>query len=272
MKTLEDYRNDKVFGQCYKGVLATFTKLSFSTKREFSIEEYTSVFIKAEELVNSVLTSPFPEIAIVQVRTKILAMDHFKGEPYVPMTGNSCNWFVSILIEMIFLIALWDKIENKTEDVISAFTECRRHIQHQDLAYIYEDNPIWISVAERIPCTESLTQGELKVDVERLKKENEQLKSKLADAGGEETEEGRYSAGVSFRLLSKLFDKRANKTEANQAALSQMMHKLTGFGQRTFQNYYSDPARLSMSDRAKKEIEEIDTLLKKADIYLNINL
>lgn len=155
---LKRFKEDQVFNQCYRGVLACLGNLGRKTGKSYTGEDYAVIYSSAKIAVNQVLDSDDPEIDINECMTKFLK-----------------NTYTNIQA-MMFLIALYDSMEEKSDLVMETFKECRDALVKKTAGNsILENNPMWEMIAKRIPPKDNLIPEDYISINEQLVKEKENL-------------------------------------------------------------------------------------------------
>lgn len=92
------------------------------------------------------------------------------------------------------------------------------------------------------------------------------------DEESEEDTTKQYHLGITFRIMSKLLTAAGASASCNKKLAAQLMHRLTGGSQKTFQNMYSDLSKYPLKDteRVNSEIKEANDLLQTLGINITI--
>lgn len=202
-KALRKYISDPIYGQCYEGVVSVLSMLGRDKGIIHTLDEYVKVFEEAKFAVEGVLNSPMPEIAIANAQAHII--DKYPEIQNGNLSIVTPKRIFGCLIEMVFIIVLWDKMPNKSKLVITAFEDCRSFVENHDTPYLYTDNPMWKLIAERISYRKAPRIEDLQAENERLKQTLEQKDEmiKNLEAGYQKTEEGfkPYSSEKRIHIL-----------------------------------------------------------------------
>lgn len=141
-KLFKLFKEDSLFYQCYPGVLAGLGNLGRKTGEVYNVKDYAAIYSSTKAAVNQVLDSVAPEIDINACMTKFLDND---TEGYIQA--------------MMFLIALYDSMEEKSDIVMETLQECRAALEEDTEGNsILENNPMWEMIANRIPPKDNLRQ------------------------------------------------------------------------------------------------------------------
>ena len=280
-KSLDDYLDDPVYGKCYKGIRSVVGNLGFSTGKEYTEDDYLEVYIEGEKLVEEALHAKHPEIIISRIQTRI-NNKYRKPEseknkyPYGVITPKR---LFGVLVEMVFLVAICDKMQNKNENVIDALRDFRTVIEHHDTSYLYKENPMWKLIVERIPLEgeKTISQKEEKIcdnsfqqEIAKLKEENELLKEEL-DACSKDAPDCSLPQKVSLEILYQMmeqcgvnFNENGNK---RQAAI--LAAYLINGAERSCRNYATE--RNLNTNYQDKEILKVNTAIRKLGLNIDFD-
>lgn len=275
-KTLDDYLNDPVYGQCYEGILSVLGVIGMNDGKEYDEEDYLNVYKQAEKLVQEVLQSKRPEIPIRNIQARL-----HKDYPDMVSKGKGFNvTFVTIdrvygrLIEEVFIIAVFDKLENKSNFVTNALEDFRDVYENYDSSMTYRTDVLWKLVLERIPhksaqpsMTDSKASAEKQnEELNELKKEYEELKSKYEEAREEieayKQEPLESYSKVRLEVFYSLLKKSGanSKISAYKTKCAKIAEYVTGYKFRTCLNY------MSKRDASVHEKEMIELRTKLENI------
>ena len=110
-KTLDDYLADPIYKQCYEGIFEVLGTIGLNKGKEYTEEDYLNVYKETEKLVNEVLESKHPEIAIRNIQTRLRANYHEKKENDI--TYTTPEYLYGRVIERVFCIVAFDKLEKE---------------------------------------------------------------------------------------------------------------------------------------------------------------
>lgn len=195
---LDYYIAHRVYGLGYNSIDEYLRILSIHKGLNITDDDYLKVFREAENCVERVMSSKFPEREIPRIHSYIFE----KYAKVQTKTGNvivenvTVEYCIGCLIELLFMVALCELMPERTDRVNRTLVDMRSFIERHDNFHIYENYEIWKLVAERIPSKPGLpriedlqveierlkennTSNISKEEVERLKKENAQLKKEI---------------------------------------------------------------------------------------------
>lgn len=91
--------------------------------------------------------------------------------------------------------------------------------------------------------------------------------------GEEKDIKDQYQVGILFRIMDELFTKAGVKSDCDKRPLAELMHKLTGNSQRSFQNRYSDITKHPLKDtkNTNNQIADANRLLKEIGLDITIS-
>lgn len=172
---LQYYIDHPVYGQGYDSVLSYLGIVSMKDNVELTEADYINIFAEAEDCVNRVLKADIPELEIPRVHAHI-NKKYYNQESKInglSVTTITAQYCIGCIIEMLFMIALYDLLPERTERVMKALINMRAFIENHDNGYIYQNDELWILIAQRIPPIPGRPRVEdLQVEIERLKKES----------------------------------------------------------------------------------------------------
>ena len=276
-KTLDDYLADPVYKQCYDGIFEILGAIGLNSGKEYTEEDYLNVYKEAEKLVNEVLESKHPEIAIRNIQTRLRANYHEKKENDI--TYTTPEYLYGRVIERVFCIVAFDKLEKKDSCIISAFEYLRRGYVRLSINYTYTDEKLWKMMVQKIPygkpcpppapapepIEDKNQHDELQAKYDELLKQYEEAKEELEAYKQEPITDNPHNK-VRLKVFCNLlensgvdFEKRNVKAECGKLA-----NYITGITPNTCQTYmtYRD---LSYSEH-EKEILDVNSTLRKIGV------
>lgn len=299
---LRSYIEDSVYGQCYPGLVSVLGNIGRVDGREYSVEDYLNIYREADELVKSTLESDYPEIEISKVQSRLI--NKYANVKSGNMTGITAGRQIGCLIEMVYIIALWDKMEHKSTFVQQAFESCRNYVEDHDTPYIYTSNDMWLLICRRIHKSEKPRIEDLQVEIESLKEIISNMKERLRlmkdgyvqendkqetgqyvldsileekDRQIQELKEqlAAYESGpivsdphikVRLEILVRFFEESEAdfKKHGNKAEAARMFEFITGLPYQTCKNYMTE--RNLNTANHNEEVLKVNTSLKKLNI------
>lgn len=248
--SLDYYINHPVYGLAYDSIASYLSIVSMKDGIELTDDHYLAVFHEAESCVNRVLDSKTPELEIPRVHTYInkkYANNEKKGEnvTVIIITSKYC---IGCIIEMLFMVALYDLMPEKTTRVMKALTNLRVFIENHDNSYIYKNDEMWRLVDERIPNTTTRPLiEELKAEIQKLKDENEQLKTlsenePVTIIGEDEIDDDgkNFPHRLKIAYLLQLWGVKKAEEVKNERALSRALEMLADIPRTSVQLYLKD--------------------------------
>ena len=282
-KTLDDYLADPIYKQCYEGIFEVLGTIGLNNGKEYTEEDYLNVYKETEKLVNEVLESKQPEIAIRNIQTRLRA--NYPEEKVDYTTYVTPGYLFGRLIECVFCIVTFDKLDNKSNLVIKAFEDFRTIYESHSIYLTYKNEKLWKMMAQRIPnerekmsqcpppapapATEPIEDkkqhDELQAKYDELLKQYEEAKDELEAYKQEPITDNPHNK-VRLKVFCNLlensgvdFKKRNVKAECGKLA-----NYITGITPNTCQTYmtYRD---LSYSEH-EKEILDVNSTLRKIGV------
>ena len=262
-KSLEDYLADPIYKQCYDGIFEILGAIGLNSGKEYTEEDYLNTYKEAEKLVNEVLESKHPEIAIRNIQTRLRAIYTDRIDVVTP------EYLYGRVIERVFCIVAFDKLEKKDSCIISAFEYFRDVYAGRCKSYFYTNEKLWKQLIQRIPygkpcpppapasepIEDKKQHDELQAKYDELQKQYEEVKEELeAYKQGPITEEAhdKVRLEVFCRLLEKAgVDFVAHGIKAESARFTKY---ITGMPFNTCKNY--------MTNRDLKQKTHADEILK----------
>lgn len=280
-KQLDFFLADPLYQQCYEGIFEVLGVCGLHNGTEFTEGDYLEVYTEAEKLVNEVLESKHPEIAIRNIQTRLRA--NYPEEKVDHTTYVTPEYLFGRLIECVFCIVTFDKLDNKSNLVIKAFEDFRTIYDSHSIYLTYKNEKLWKMMAQRIPNErEKMSQcpppapapkpiedknqnDELQTKYDELQKQYEEVKEELEAYKQEPiTEEAhdKVRLEVFCRLLEKAgVDFVAHGIKAESARFTKY---ITGMPFNTCKNYMTN-RDLNQKTHAD-EILKVNTSLKKIGI------
>lgn len=272
-KSLDDYLADPVYKQCYDGIFEILGAIGLNSGKEYTEEDYLNTYKEAEKLVNEVLESKHPEIAIRNIQTRLRAIYTDRIDVVTP------EYLYGRVIERVFCIVAFDKLEKKDSCIISAFEYFRDVYAGRCKSYFYTNEKLWKQLIQRIPygkpcpppapapkpIEDKNQNDELQTKYDELQKQYEEVKEELEAYKQEPiTEEAhdKVRLEVFCRLLEKAgVDFVAHGIKAESARFTKY---ITGMPFNTCKNYMTN-RDLNQKTHAD-EILKVNTSLKKIGI------
>ena len=272
-KSLEDYLADPIYKQCYDGIFEILGAIGLNSGKEYTEEDYLNTYKEAEKLVNEVLESKHPEIAIRNIQTRLRAIYTDRIDVVTP------EYLYGRVIERVFCIVAFDKLEKKDSCIISAFEYFRDVYAGRCKSYFYTNEKLWKQLIQRIPygkpcpppapasepIEDKKQHDELQAKYDELQKQYEEVKEELeAYKQGPITEEAhdKVRLEVFCRLLEKAgVDFVAHGIKAESARFTKY---ITGMPFNTCKNYMTN-RNLNQKTHAD-EILKVNFSLKKIGI------
>ena len=276
-KTLDDYLADPIYKQCYEGIFEVLGTIGLNKGKEYTEEDYLNVYKETEKLVNEVLESKHPEIAIRNIQTRLRATYHEKKENDI--TYTTPEYLYGRVIERVFCIVAFDKLEKKDSCIISAFEYLRRSYVRLSINYTYTDEKLWKMMVQKIPygkpcpppapapepIEDKKQHDELQAKYDELQKKYEEAKEELeAYKQGPITEEAHDK--VRLEVFCRLLENSGVDFVAhgNKAESARFTKYITGMPFNTCKNYMTN-RDLNQKTHAD-EILKVNTSLKKIGI------
>ena len=170
-KELNKFIVDPIYGQCYPGIVWVLGALGLVSEEKFTIKDYVNLYNEAKDAVDKVMKSEHPEIEIPNIQADFIHNYPDRKNGNIIITTRERQY--GCILEMVFLIALFDSMKEKSDLVMSAFQDCREHIEYViDYNIPYTSNPLWKLIADRIPPNN-------RPRLEDVQKEKEQLLDKV---------------------------------------------------------------------------------------------
>lgn len=170
-KELNKFIVDPIYGQCYPGIVWVLGALGLVSEEKFTIKDYVNLYHEAKDAVDKVMNAEYPEIEIPNIQADFIHNYPDQKNGNITITTRERQY--GCILEMVFLIALFDSMKEKNDIVMSAFQDCREYIEYViDYNIPYTSNPLWKLIADRIP-------PKNRPRLEDVQKEKEQLLDKV---------------------------------------------------------------------------------------------
>ena len=170
-KELNKFIVDPIYSQCYPGIVGVLGALGLLSEEKFTIKDYVNLYNEAKYAVDKVMKSEHPEIEIPNIQADFIHKYPDSKNGSIIITTRERQY--GCILEMVFLIALFDSMKDKSDLVMSAFQDCREHIEYViDYNIPYTSNPLWKLITDRIPPIN-------RPRLEDVQKEKEQLIDKV---------------------------------------------------------------------------------------------
>lgn len=177
-KELNEYITDPIYGQCYPGIVSDLGALGLVSEDKFTIENYVDLYNEAKEAVIKVMESEHPEIEIPNIQADFIRNYPDRKNGNIIITTRERQY--GCILEMVFLIALFDSMKEKSDLVMTALQDCREYIEYIiDYNKPYTSNTLWKLIAERIPPKNRLRLEDVQKEKEQLIDKVEQLEETL---------------------------------------------------------------------------------------------
>lgn len=170
-KELNKFIVDPIYGQCYPGIVWVLGALGLVSEEKFTIKDYVNLYHEAKDAVYKVMNAEYPEIEIPNIQADFIHNYPDQKNGNITITTRERQY--GCILEMVFLIALFDSMKEKNDIVMSAFQDCREYIEYViEYNIPYTSNPLWKLIADRIP-------PKNRPRLEDVQKEKEQLIDKV---------------------------------------------------------------------------------------------
>lgn len=177
-KELNKFIVDPIYGQCYPGIVWVLGALGLESEEKFTIKDYVNLYHEAEEAVIKVMESEHPEIEIPNIQADFIRNYPDRKNGNIIITTRERQY--GCILEMVFLIALFDSMKEKSDLVMTALQDCREYIEYIiDYNIPYTSNPLWKLIAERIPPKNRLRLEDVQKEKEQLLDKVEQMEETL---------------------------------------------------------------------------------------------
>lgn len=272
-KTLDDYLADPIYKQCYDGIFEILGAIGLNSGKEYTEEDYLNTYKEAEKLVNEVLESKHPEIAIRNIQTRLRAIYTDRIDVVTP------EYLYGRVIERVFCIVAFDKLEKKDSCIISAFEYFRDVYAGRCKSYFYTNEKLWKQLIQRIPygkpcpppapapkpIEDKNQNDELQTKYDELQKQYEEVKEELEAYKQEPITEETHDK-VRLEVFCRLLEKAGVDFVAHgiKAESARFTKYITGMPFNTCKNYMTN-RDLNQKTHAD-EILKVNTSLKKIGI------
>ena len=170
-KELNKFIVDPIYSQCYPGIVWVLGALGLVSEEKFTIKDYVNLYHEAKDAVDKVMNAEYPEIEIPNIQADFIHNYPDQKNGNITITTRERQY--GCILEMVFLIALFDSMKEKNDIVMSAFQDCREYIEYViEYNIPYTSNPLWKLIADRIP-------PKNRPRLEDVQKEKEQLIDKV---------------------------------------------------------------------------------------------
>lgn len=170
-KELNKFIVDPIYGQCYPGIVWVLGALGLVSEEKFTIKDYVNLYHEAKDAVDKVMNAEYPEIEVPNIQADFIHNYPDQKNGNITITTRERQY--GCILEMVFLIALFDSMKEKNDIVMSAFQDCREYIEYViEYNIPYTSNPLWKLIADRIP-------PKNRPRLEDVQKEKEQLIDKV---------------------------------------------------------------------------------------------
>ena len=177
-KELNKFIVDPIYSQCYPGIVGVLGALGLVSEEKFTIKDYVNLYNEAKDAVDKVMKSEHPEIEIPNIQADYIHKYPDRKNGNIIITTRERQY--GCILEMVFLIALFDSMKEKSDLVMSAFQDCREHIEYViDYNIPYTSNPLWKLITDRIPPNNRPTLEDVQKEKEQLLDKVEQMEETL---------------------------------------------------------------------------------------------
>lgn len=177
-KELNKFIVDPIYGQCYPGIVWVLGALGLVSEEKFTIKDYVNLYHEAKDAVDKVMNAEYPEIEIPNIQADFI--HNYPDQKNGNITITTREGQYGCILEMVFLIALFDSMKEKNDIVMSAFQDCREYIEYViDYNIPYTSNPLWKLIADRIPPKNRPRLEDVQKEKEQLLDKVEQMKETL---------------------------------------------------------------------------------------------
>ena len=251
--------------------------MGFPYDSDYTEEDYLNVYKETEKLVNEVLESKHPEIAIRNIQTRLRANYHEKKENDI--TYTTPEYLYGRVIERVFCIVAFDKLEKKDSCIISAFEYFRDVYAGRCKSYFYTNEKLWKQLIQRIPygkpcpppapapkpIEDKNQNDELRTKYDELQKQYEEVKEELEAYKQEPITEEAHDK-VRLEVFCRLLENSGVDFVAHgiKAESARFTKYITGMPFNTCKNYMTN-RDLNQKTHAD-EILKVNTSLKKIGI------
>ena len=177
-KELNKFIVDPIYGQCYPGIVWVLGALGLVSEEKFTIKDYVNLYHEAKDAVDKVMNAEYPEIEIPNIQADFIHNYPDQKNGNITITTRERQY--GCILEMVFLIALFDSMKEKNDIVMSAFQDCREYIEYViEYNIPYTSNPLWKLIADRIPPKNRPRQEDVQKEKEQLIDKVEQMEETL---------------------------------------------------------------------------------------------
>ena len=176
---------------------------------------------------------------------------------------------------MVFLIALFDSMKEKSDLVMTALQDCREYIEYIiDYNKPYTSNPLWKLIAERIPPKNRLRLEDVQKEKEQLIDQVEQMKETLRQKDeeienlklGMIKEENQYkpwSSNVKINILHYLLNLQVNLLGEERKQFKELCKFMTKAEDTTLERLLSNDSLIKMKNNRDNLLDEYPILKRK---------
>lgn len=249
VKTLEQYLQDPIYEKCFNAIVEELYDSIRVDGCAYDENDYVNMLAEVETLVKRVLETK-QTLQPIEIGRIITELNTRYGDSPIQNGQISARLLtkekvIAILLEMCFLVVLWDKMVKKTDLVRTIFKNSSIYIKSHDNRHVYLGSPLWEILKEKVdsPQKQSVSQVERIEGMVSLSKYNE-LKKRLEDLqekfDEDDAELKEYKQGkpevaphnkVRLELAFKLFDRAGadyTKKHGNKARAARLAEYLTG--------------------------------------------
>lgn len=272
-KELNEYITDPIYGQCYPGIVSVLGALGLVSEDKFTIENYVDLYNEAEEAVIKVMESEHPEIEIPNIQADFIRNYPDRKNGNIIITTRERQY--GCILEMVFLIALFDSMKEKSDLVMTALQDCREYIEYIiDYNIPYTSNPLWKLIAERIPPKNRLRLEDVQKEKEQLIDQVEQMKETLRQKDeeienlklGMIKEENQYkpwSSNDKINILHYLLNLQDNLFGEERKQFKELCKFMTKAEDTTLERLLSNDSLIKMKNNRDNLLDEYPILKRK---------
>ena len=272
-KELNKFIVDPIYGQCYPGIVWVLGALGLESEEKFTIKDYVNLYHEAEEAVIKVMESEHPEIEIPNIQADFIRNYPDRKNGNIIITTRERQY--GCILEMVFLIALFDSMKEKSDLVMTALQDCREYIEYIiDYNKPYTSNPLWKLIAERIPPKNRLRLEDVQKENEQLIDQVEQMKETLRQKDeeienlklGMIKEENQYkpwSSNVKINILHYLLNLQVNLLGEERKQFKELCKFMTKAEDTTLERLLSNDSLIKMKNNRDILLDEYPILKRK---------
>ena len=272
-KELNKFIVDPIYGQCYPGIVWVLGALGLESEEKFTIKDYVNLYHEAEEAVIKVMESEHPEIEIPNIQADFIRNYPDRKNGNIIITTRERQY--GCILEMVFLIALFDSMKEKSDLVMTALQDCREYIEYIiDYNKPYTSNPLWKLIAERIPPKNRLRLEDVQKENEQLIDQVEQMKETLRQKDeeienlklGMIKEENQYkpwSSNDKINILHYLLNLQDNLFGEERKQFKELCKFMTKAEDTTLERLLSNDSLIKMKNNRDNLLDEYPILKRK---------